>query len=72
MREVKVRLLEDIGNKAKKTVMLMKGNRFAKLSNKKKVELAGDDEPINIIFTKEAAKNIKEGKKVVRVRSIKK
>lgn len=69
-RELKVRLLNDVGNKAKTTVMMMKGNRAAKLINKKDVVLAKEDEPINIIYTKEAKENIKSGKKVIRVRSV--
>jgi hypothetical protein len=69
-REIKVRLLKDVGNKAKGTVKYFKANRANKLISRDLAIPAKEDEPEKTIFTKEAAKNFKEGKKVVRVRSI--
>jgi GTP-binding protein EngB required for normal cell division len=70
-REIKVKLLADVGNKAKGTVMLMKGNRAAKLKNKKLAEFVEDESvKINIIFTKEAKENMKKKRKVHRIRTV--
>ena len=70
-RELKIKLLNDVGNKAKGSVMLAKGNRAAKLINRKDAELAAENEPIKVILTKDAKENLKLKRTVTRIPSVK-
>jgi hypothetical protein len=70
-RELKIKLLKDVGNKAKDSVMLVKGNRAAKHLNKGEAKLADKDEPIKVIFTKEHKENLRLKRKVTRIPSVK-
>lgn len=69
-RELKIELLNDVGNKAKGSIMLVKGNRAAKLINRKDAKLAAEDAKINVTLTKEAKENIKLKRQVTRIPSI--
>lgn len=62
MRELKVKLLEDVGNKGKDSVMYMKGNRAAKLINRGVAVIAGKDEEVKTLKSKELIKFEKEAK----------
>lgn len=55
MRDLKIKLLEDVSNKGKGSVLWAKGNRAARLIAKGKAEIAKDEDEIKVIDSKALA-----------------